>query len=228
MARPFRTPISSAGPNSTPTTWCSASTPSGPSRAGRRSSISTCPIFDYLRETVIFQSIEASDDHIRAGRHQPLYRTARCAGQRILGPMNKGDVFVVPVIADYTLRGGLISRIDVVRNGERSFHPAGSRALAALEVDHPQFEPGRRAAGMLDLLVEAFLARAAFIGPVAPGAVLLGDVERLDLRRIPAGSTARASSCRSASGFGSSSGRAQDQSPLRGAVGEAGGTSVVL
>ena len=83
------------------------------------------PVFADLRETVTFHAIEASDSHIRADA-ESRFTAIRDAPDCILGPMKQGDVFLVRVIADYTLRDGLISRIDVTRNGERTFHPAGS------------------------------------------------------------------------------------------------------
>ncbi|KPL68798.1 hypothetical protein SZ64_12255 [Erythrobacter sp. SG61-1L] len=81
------------------------------------------PVFADIREEVTFESIEASDHHIRAtatSRFTALRDAPHCP----LGPMRKGDVLLAPVIADYTLRDGLICRIEVTRNGERSFIPA--------------------------------------------------------------------------------------------------------
>ena len=83
------------------------------------------PVFDYLRETVIFESIEASDEHIRAVATS-RFTALRDEPESVFGPLAKGDVIVAPVVVDYALRGGLICRIEVVRNGERSFHPAGA------------------------------------------------------------------------------------------------------
>ena len=73
---------------------------------------------------MIFESIEASDDHIRAVATSRFTAT-RDAPDGVLGPMRAGDVILAPVVVDYTLRGGLISRIEVNRNGERTFVPAG-------------------------------------------------------------------------------------------------------
>lgn len=87
------------------------------------------PIFSYLRETVIFDSIDASDDHIRAVVTS-RFTASRDAPEGILGPMRKGDVILAPVVVDYTLRDGLISRIEVNRNGERTFIPAGEGGAA--------------------------------------------------------------------------------------------------
>ncbi|MBO9498949.1 MAG: nuclear transport factor 2 family protein [Novosphingobium sp.] len=78
------------------------------------------PIFAYLRESVEFESIEATDHHIRAVATS-RFDVLRDEPDSVFGPIRKGDAIVAPVIADYTLRDGLICRIEVVRNGERSF-----------------------------------------------------------------------------------------------------------
>ncbi|WP_336979656.1 nuclear transport factor 2 family protein [Altererythrobacter fulvus] len=81
------------------------------------------PVFADIREEVIFESIEASDRHIRAVATS-RFTALRDAPDCVLGPVKQGDVIVAPVIADYTLRDGLICRIEVTRNGERHFIPA--------------------------------------------------------------------------------------------------------
>lgn len=83
------------------------------------------PMFADIREEVTFHSIEASDSHIRADA-ESRFTAIHDAPDCILGPMAKGDVFLVRVIADYKLRDGLISRIEISRNGERTFHAAGA------------------------------------------------------------------------------------------------------
>ncbi|MBS1239970.1 MAG: SnoaL-like domain protein [Proteobacteria bacterium] len=83
------------------------------------------PMFAHLREQVTFESIEASDSHIHAVATS-RFTAIRDAPECILGPMKEGDYFLVSVIVDYALRDGLICRIEVTRNGERTFHPAGS------------------------------------------------------------------------------------------------------
>lgn len=81
------------------------------------------PVFADIREEVIFESIEASDRHIRAVATS-RFTALRDAPDCVLGPVKQGDVIIAPVIADYTLRDGLICRIEVTRNGERHFIPA--------------------------------------------------------------------------------------------------------
>ncbi len=85
------------------------------------------PMFDDLRETVTFEAIEASETHIRA-EAESRFTAIRDAPDCILGPMQRGDRFLVQVIVDYALRDGLICQIDVTRKGERTFHPADSAA----------------------------------------------------------------------------------------------------
>ncbi|WEK45788.1 MAG: nuclear transport factor 2 family protein [Candidatus Andeanibacterium colombiense] len=82
------------------------------------------PVFAYLRETVEFERVEATDDHIRAVATS-RFTALRDEAASVFGPLKQGDVILAPVIADYTLRGGLISRIEITRNGERVFIPAG-------------------------------------------------------------------------------------------------------
>ncbi len=78
----------------------------------------------------MFESIEATDDHIRAVATS-RFTVLRDEPGSVFGPLKQGDVIVAPVIADYSLRAGLISRIEVTRNGERIFHPAASEEAEA-------------------------------------------------------------------------------------------------
>jgi len=83
------------------------------------------PVFAYLREAVTFESVEASDEHIRAVATS-RFTALRDEPESVFGPLKRGDVIVAPVVVDYALRDGLICRIEVVRNGEREFLPAAA------------------------------------------------------------------------------------------------------
>ena len=78
------------------------------------------PMFETVRESVTIDSFSASDERIAVDAISRFTATAD-APDFIVAPLKQGEFVEVPVRVEYTLRGGLICRIDVTRNGERSF-----------------------------------------------------------------------------------------------------------
>jgi len=76
------------------------------------------PMFESVRETVTVQSFEASDAKIAIDAISRFTAT-RDAPEFVVAPLKQGEYVEVPVRVEYTLRDGLICRIDVSRNGER-------------------------------------------------------------------------------------------------------------
>ena len=78
------------------------------------------PMFARVRETVIPEQLEASDERIV---YDAISRFTAVvdAPDFVVGPLKQGEWYDVPVRVVYTLRGGLIYDIHVTRRGERSF-----------------------------------------------------------------------------------------------------------
>ena len=83
------------------------------------------PMFERVRETVISEHLEASDERIVYDATSRFTAVAD-APDFIVGPLRKGEWYDVPVRVVYQLRGGLICDIHVTRRGERAF--SGDRA----------------------------------------------------------------------------------------------------
>ncbi|MGX7894285.1 nuclear transport factor 2 family protein [Tsuneonella sp. HG222] len=78
------------------------------------------PMFASVRETVIPEHLEFGDDKIVYDAVS-RFVAQEDAPDFVVGPLRKGEWYDVPVRVTYTLRGGLICDIHVVRRGERTF-----------------------------------------------------------------------------------------------------------
>jgi ketosteroid isomerase-like protein len=76
------------------------------------------PMFASVRESVTVESISASDEAIAIDALSRFTAIAD-APDFVVSPLKRGEFVEVPVHVAYTLRDGLICRIDVTRNGER-------------------------------------------------------------------------------------------------------------
>lgn len=78
------------------------------------------PMFERVRETVIPEHFEATDERIV---YDAISRFTAVvdAPDFVVGPLRRGEWYDVPVRVVYTLRDGLICDIHVTRRGERSF-----------------------------------------------------------------------------------------------------------
>lgn len=76
------------------------------------------PMFESVRESVTVENFSASDEKIAVDAISRFSAIAD-APDFVVAPLNKGEFVEVPVHVEYTLRDGLICRIDVTRNGER-------------------------------------------------------------------------------------------------------------
>lgn len=78
------------------------------------------PMFERVRETVAIERLEASEERIELDAVS-RFTAIRDAPDFIVGPLDEGEWFEVPVRVEYRLRQGLICDIHVTRRGERSF-----------------------------------------------------------------------------------------------------------
>jgi hypothetical protein len=78
------------------------------------------PMFEKVRETVIPEHLELSDERIVYDAIS-RFTAVQDAPDFIVGPLSLGEWYDVPVRVVYTLRGGLICDIHVTRRGERTF-----------------------------------------------------------------------------------------------------------
>ena len=76
------------------------------------------PMFETVRETVTVEHFSATDDKIAIDAVS-RFTAIKDAPNFVVASLAQGEFVEVPVHVDYTLREGLISRIDVSRNGER-------------------------------------------------------------------------------------------------------------
>ena len=76
------------------------------------------PMFERVRESVTVENFSASDDKLAIDALSRFTAIAD-APDFVVAPLKKGEFVEVPVHVEYTLRDGLICRIDVTRNGER-------------------------------------------------------------------------------------------------------------
>ena len=81
-------------------------------------------MFQSVVETLTIHSIEASDEHI-AVNCTSRFTAIEDAEAFVVGALAKGDSVDVPILAHYTLRGGLICRIETRRGGDPVFNRAG-------------------------------------------------------------------------------------------------------
>lgn len=75
------------------------------------------PMFESVRETVIVEHFDASDERIAVDAIS-RFTAVRDAPDFVVGPLRQGEWVEVPVRVVYSLRGGLICDIHVSRNGE--------------------------------------------------------------------------------------------------------------
>src|SRR5690606_13336833 len=75
------------------------------------------PMFESVRETVIVEHLDASDERIAVDAIS-RFTAIRDAPDFVVGPLRQGEWVEVPVRVVYSLRGGLICDIHVTRNGE--------------------------------------------------------------------------------------------------------------
>jgi hypothetical protein len=78
------------------------------------------PMFERVRETVIPEHFEASDERIVYDATS-RFTAVEDAPDFVVGPLRRGEWYDVPVRVVYGLRGGLIADIHVTRRGERTF-----------------------------------------------------------------------------------------------------------
>ena len=78
------------------------------------------PMFERVRETVLPEHLEFGDDRIVFDAIS-RFTAVEDAPDFVVGPLQKGEWYDVPVRVTYTLRGGLICDIHVTRRGERTF-----------------------------------------------------------------------------------------------------------
>jgi hypothetical protein len=78
------------------------------------------PMFERVRETVTVERLEASDHGIVLEAVSRFTAVAN-APDFVVGPLQQGEWWDVPVRVEYTLRDGLICDIHVSRRGERVF-----------------------------------------------------------------------------------------------------------
>jgi hypothetical protein len=78
------------------------------------------PMFERVRETVTAENLTASEDKIALDAVSRFTAIAD-APDFVVGPLNEGEWYEVPVHVEYTLREGLICDIHVTRRGERTF-----------------------------------------------------------------------------------------------------------
>jgi hypothetical protein len=76
------------------------------------------PMFESVRESVTVEDFSASDQRIAIDAIS-RFTAVKDAPDFVVAPLKKGEFVEVPVRVEYTLRDGLICRIDVSRNGER-------------------------------------------------------------------------------------------------------------
>jgi ketosteroid isomerase-like protein len=76
------------------------------------------PMFESVRESVTVERFNASDDMIAIDAISRFTAT-KAAPDFVVAPLAAGEFVEVPVHVEYSLRDGLICRIDVTRNGER-------------------------------------------------------------------------------------------------------------
>jgi ketosteroid isomerase-like protein len=81
------------------------------------------PMFETVRESVAIEAFAASDERIAVDAVSRFTATAD-AGDFVVAPLKQGEWIEVPVHVEYTLRNGLICRIDVRRNGSPQWPPA--------------------------------------------------------------------------------------------------------
>ncbi len=86
------------------------------------------PMFAKVRETVIPERLDIGDDEIVYDAVS-RFTAVEDAPDFVVGPLNKGEYYDVPVQVVYTLRDGLICDIHVTRRGERTF--SGDQAASA-------------------------------------------------------------------------------------------------
>lgn len=75
------------------------------------------PMFESVRETVTLESFGASDERIAIDAVSRFTAIAD-APDFVVAPLRAGECVDVPVHVEYSLRDGLICRIEVTRNGE--------------------------------------------------------------------------------------------------------------
>ena len=78
------------------------------------------PMFERVRETVIPEHLEFGDERIVYDAVS-RFTAVVDAPDFVVGPLQQGEWYDVPVRVVYTLRDGLISDIHVTRRGERTF-----------------------------------------------------------------------------------------------------------
>lgn len=78
------------------------------------------PMFAKVRETVIPEHLEASDERIVYDAIS-RFTAVEDAPDFVVGPLKRGEWYDVPVRVVYRLRDGLICDIHVTRRGERTF-----------------------------------------------------------------------------------------------------------
>lgn len=83
------------------------------------------PMFESVRETVTVETFSASDDLISVDAIS-RFTAVQDAPGFVVCPLRKGEHVDVPVHVDYSLREGLICRIEVTRNGEPTRPAAGA------------------------------------------------------------------------------------------------------
>lgn len=76
------------------------------------------PMFETVRESVTVENFSATDEKIAIDAIS-RFTAIEDAPDFVVSPLKKGEFVEVPVRVEYTLRDGLICRIDVTRNGER-------------------------------------------------------------------------------------------------------------
>jgi hypothetical protein len=78
------------------------------------------PMFERVRETVAVERLDASDQRILL-EAVSRFTALSDAPDFVVGPLQQGEWWDVPVRVEYTLRNGLICDIHVSRRGERVF-----------------------------------------------------------------------------------------------------------
>ena len=76
------------------------------------------PMFESVRESVTVENFSASDEKIAIDAISRFTAT-KDAPDFVVAPLKAGEFVEVPVHVEYSLREGLICRIDVTRNDER-------------------------------------------------------------------------------------------------------------
>jgi hypothetical protein len=88
------------------------------------------PMFETVRESVAVEAFSASDEAIAIDAISRFTAVAD-APDFVVGPLRQGEWIEVPVRVEYALRGGLICRIAVTRNGSPQGPPTQIDGVSA-------------------------------------------------------------------------------------------------